>query len=73
MLPRMFSYRQYTLLIPTDDAFRAMDQDTWKGMIENNATMVDFLFLHFFRNSPPFTYRQLAAAPDGTEVSVSLH
>ena len=68
-MPKLFSYRQYTLLIPTDDAFRAMDQDTWQGMIVNNATMVDFLYLHYIRNSPPLTYDDLDSAPDGTEVS----
>ena len=69
-MPKLFSYRQYTLLAPTDDAFRKLPKGLYDKLVNNPVIFEELLNSHFVRTTPdaPYTYATLTKAKTGTKV-----
>ena len=63
----MFNYHQYTILAPTDEAFRKLPK--WKqDKLFKSTNLVSFLLQHYVRTLPPREYNYLRGLPAGTKV-----
>ena len=64
----MFNYHQYTILAPTDEAFRKLPK--WKqDRLFKSPNLVSFLLQHYVRTNPPREYNYLRGLKAGTKVS----
>ena len=70
-MPKLFSYRQYTILAPTDDAFKKLPKGLYDKLVKTPAMFEQLLNNHFIRSTPnaPYTYADFTKAAKGTKVS----
>lgn len=70
-MPKLFSYRQYTLLAPTDAAFKKLPAGMADKLVKNADVFEQLLNNHYIRTTPaaPLTAADIAKAKTGTQVS----